>query len=83
MRIDLPACSFKNCRYNQEHNCTRPNEYEACSRGNIFTLTEKVYEKYPNDNDVWILLQEVVRLGQKINIIFSELGLEEVGSKSD
>lgn len=76
MRIDLLACSFKNCRYNCDYNCTKPNEYEFCSRGNIFTLTEKVYEKYPDDNDVWILLQEVVRIGQNINKICDEFGIK-------
>ena len=75
MRADLSSCSFKNCRYNHDHNCTKPSEYDSCSKGNIFTLTEKVYEKYPDDKDVWILLQEVVRIGQKINVIFNEFGL--------
>ena len=75
MRIDLPACSFKNCRYNEDHNCTKPNEYERCSRGNIFTLTEKIYEKYPDDKDIWMLLQEVARIGQNINKIVDEFDL--------
>lgn len=44
-----------------------PEEYEKCHRGNIFSLTEKVYEKYPEDKDIWILLQEVVRIGQDVN----------------
>lgn len=77
MRIDLPICSFKNCIYNSGYNCTKPNEYQACSRGNIFTLTEKVYEKYPNDKDVWMLLQEVVRIGQRINRIYDEFELDK------
>ena len=76
MRIDLPACSFKNCRYNADCNCTRPNEYECCSRGNIFTLTEKIYEKYPEDKDIWILLQEVARIGQNVNKIMNEFDLK-------
>ena len=72
---NLPTCSFKNCRYNADCNCTKPNEYEHCSRGNIFTLTEKVYEKYPDDKDIWMLLQEVTRIGQKVNKIIDEFGL--------
>jgi len=76
MRIDLPCCSFKNCRYNHDHNCTKPNEYEFCSRGNIFVMTEKVYEKYPHDNDVWLLLQEVARLGERINRLYNEFNLK-------
>lgn len=72
---NLPACSFVNCIYNKDYNCTKLNEYERCSRGNIFTLTEKVYEKYPDDKDIWMLLQEVTRIGQKINKVVDELGL--------
>lgn len=77
MRIDLPCCSFKNCKYNSDHNCTKPNEYEMCNRGNLFTLTEKVYEKYPDDKDIWVLLQEVVRIGQSINMLCDEFKLGE------
>lgn len=44
MRVDLPTCNFKNCKYNVDYNCTKPNEYKVCSRGNIFTLAEKLYE---------------------------------------
>jgi len=32
-------------------------------------LIEKVYEKYPNDNDIWELLQEVVRISQDVEKI--------------
>lgn len=77
MRVDLPTCNFKNCKYNVDYNCTKPNEYKVCSRGNIFTLTEKLYEKYPDDQDIWILLQEVVRIGQRINLIIDEFGLDK------
>ena len=75
-RIGLPCCAFKNCRYQFDGNCTKPNEYEMCSRGNIFVMTEKVYEKYPHDNDVWLLLQEVARLGERINRIYNEFDLK-------
>lgn len=61
------ACTFGKCRFNFDLKCTVPEEYEKCNRGNIFTLTEKVYEKYPDDKDVWVLLQEVVRIGQDVN----------------
>ena len=59
-------CTFEKCRFNMELQCTVPEEYEKCNRGNIFTVTEKIYEKYPNDKDIWILLQEVVRIGQDV-----------------
>lgn len=72
--MESNACSFKNCRYNKDHSCTRPEEYEKCSRGNIFVSIEKLYEKYPDDQDIWILLQEIVRMWQCINEINAKGG---------
>lgn len=30
MRIDLPACKFKNCKYNFDHNCKSQARYDCC-----------------------------------------------------
>lgn len=30
MRIDLPGCSFKNCKYCSDGNCTNQSKYENC-----------------------------------------------------
>ena len=30
MRIDLPCCGFKNCRYCFDGNCTKPSKLEKC-----------------------------------------------------
>ena len=30
MRIDLPQCNLKTCRYCFDHNCTNRIEYERC-----------------------------------------------------
>ncbi len=30
MRIDLPLCGFKNCKYQFDGNCTHEDEYETC-----------------------------------------------------
>lgn len=30
MRIDLPCCGFKNCRYCFDGNCTKPSEQGKC-----------------------------------------------------
>lgn len=30
MRIDLPKCSFKNCKYHLDCNCTSQNRYDTC-----------------------------------------------------
>jgi len=30
VRIDLPKCSFKNCKYHLDCNCTSQKRYDAC-----------------------------------------------------
>lgn len=30
MRIDLPQCNFKNCRFSFDGNCTNKIEYDRC-----------------------------------------------------
>lgn len=30
MRVDLPGCGFRYCRYNAEGNCTKKTLYETC-----------------------------------------------------
>ncbi len=30
MRIDLPSCGFRNCRYHFDGNCTKLSEYNKC-----------------------------------------------------
>lgn len=30
MRIDLPCCGFKNCKFQFDGNCTNRNEYDRC-----------------------------------------------------
>lgn len=30
MRADLPPCTFKNCKYNLENNCTNVLELQKC-----------------------------------------------------
>ena len=30
MRIDLPRCNFKNCKYCFDGNCTSKKQYERC-----------------------------------------------------
>ena len=30
MRIDLPQCNLKTCRYCFDHNCTNKMQYEVC-----------------------------------------------------
>lgn len=35
MRIDLPCCGFKNCRYQFDGNCTRKEKYQDCEYQNL------------------------------------------------
>lgn len=37
MRIDLPLCNLKNCRYSFDGNCTRKDKYDWCE----YTLAKK------------------------------------------
>ena len=50
MRIDLPLCNFKNCRYSFDGNCTRQDRYVWCEyrlvKNNAFkTLAEILKRK--------------------------------------
>ena len=46
MRIDLPQCSLKTCRYNFDHNCKNKTEYDRCE----FQLI-KSYIYFTNSED--------------------------------
>lgn len=49
MRIDLPLCSFKYCRYNFDCNCVRKNRKETCE----FDAYKKSVEEQSKTED-WI-----------------------------
>ncbi len=66
MRIDLPRCNFKNCRYCFDSNCTKKSEYERCEyqlakSEAIKEFAEKLKEKvyipgaHPNYSDEIII----------------------------
>jgi hypothetical protein len=46
MRIDLPTCGFKNCRYCFDGNCTNKIEYEVCEFQRL-----KLYVYYTDNID--------------------------------
>ena len=74
MRMDLPLCEIKICRNNFDCNCKDQKTYDSCEFKNELTaMIDKVYEKYPEDKDIWILLQSVVDMKQKLDKIFSDL----------
>lgn len=46
MRIDLPGCNFKNCKYSFDGNCTNKQKYENCDYRHF---AEKEIAKLPNE----------------------------------
>lgn len=38
MRIDLPGCDLKSCRYYQDHSCTNKNEFNSCNYARLHTM---------------------------------------------
>lgn len=57
MRIDLPCCGFKNCRYYFDGNCTEPSEQGKCEYW--YLLHKDLYGTQPH----WIPCSE--RLPEK------------------
>lgn len=41
MRIDLPLCSFKNCKWEADCNCTSKSDYDKC----YYRLLEKTLKE--------------------------------------
>lgn len=35
MRIDLPQCGFKNCKFQADGNCISKNEYDRCEHARM------------------------------------------------
>lgn len=48
MRIDLPFCNFKNCRYSADGNCVGGNRKETCELDIYRNLLEKSAEEIEN-----------------------------------
>lgn len=46
MRIDLPLCNFKSCRYCLDGNCTKKPEYERCEYRMFSELREVLGNNY-------------------------------------
>lgn len=47
MRIDLPLCNFKNCKWEADCNCTSKSDYDKC----YYRLIEKTLKKVLICND--------------------------------
>lgn len=46
MRIDLPGCDLKTCRFCQDHNCTDNNRYENCEYAIARVFKERAMKGY-------------------------------------
>lgn len=46
MRIDLPQCGFKNCRFCFDGNCTSKREYKRCHSRRSLTMLEHLIMDY-------------------------------------
>lgn len=44
MRIDLPQCDFKKCRFQADGNCTKEQEYKRCSYIHAIKTIETIME---------------------------------------
>lgn len=64
MRIDLPLCSFKDCRHNFDGNCRSKEIKEKCEFGIYKNIAEKQLE-----NDGWIPCKD--RLPEEHDSIFA------------
>lgn len=71
MRIDLPRCNFKNCRYCFDSNCTNQNRYKTCdfreAKDEVETLNNIIKE------DCGMLPDYETYLGNKIRKEFASL----------
>ena len=46
MRIDLPLCNFKSCRYCLDGNCTKKSEYERCEYRMLTEISNIISDDY-------------------------------------
>ena len=49
MRIDLPLCSFKPCKYCLDGNCIKKSEYERCEYRMLSELRNSIGDDYDPD----------------------------------
>ena len=56
MRIDLPRCNFKNCRYCFDSNCIKKSEYERCEYRRLKADNKelkRIEQKRIEDDELW------------------------------
>lgn len=58
MRIDLPRCNFKNCRYCFDSNCTKKSEYERCEYQLAKAEAIKEFAENIKDIDLYLYVEE-------------------------
>ena len=52
MRIDLPACDLKTCRYNFDHNCTDKLQHSRCPYTNPWMPVSEI--KHARNGDLLV-----------------------------
>lgn len=76
MRIDLPRCNFKNCKYHLDCNCTSQNRYDTCefreAKEEVEVLNAIIKE------DCGMLPDYETYLGNKIRKEFAGLLVERI-----
>ena len=83
MRIDLPKCDFKNCKYYQDGNCIKQTEYDRCKyrefreeeikklqKTIIINKTPARFKEFIKDED---LLRPVIDTGKIYDEMFEPL----------
>lgn len=46
MRIDLPRCGFKNCRFQADGNCVNESEYSRCNHVKMEGTINSIIKAY-------------------------------------
>lgn len=73
----MAKCKIEFCEFNKDSKCISETTAKGCPFQDAFTcLATKIYSKYPQDPDIWLLLQEVVSMRKKIDKICAEFGIE-------
>jgi len=84
MRIDLPLCNLKTCRYCFDGNCSNKNKHDVCEYAFLKSSKDRIVEKLENasymtectfDEDGWSNNDnyEVVLLDKAIEIVKEEM----------
>lgn len=73
----MKDCNIEFCEFQKDGKCISETTANNCPFQDAFTcLITRLYAKYPQDTDIWLLLQETVNMRKKIDKICEEFGIE-------